>query len=158
MKADILKQGEDNPETTEVDEGLWVNRQDPDSGEILRVWQPNPETSEPDDPSVTELDSIKCLARGIIDGGIRVAGTTERFSEIYDADDYVKLWFSAGVILTRRDRVTNIRTSKGIIAWREEEKEGSPPTVFGVLGVTPVMDPFGNHIENVALLERIETQ
>lgn len=158
MWADVLRQGGDDPSTT-PDEGSWVNNQDPDSGEIIRVWEPNTETQDdPDTPEIEGLETFRCVARGIVDGGIRVAGTTERFSEIYDADDYVRIQFGTNITIGRRDRITNIRNSDGIILWREEDAPNSPPTVFGVVGVTPIVDPFGRHTENMALLERVETQ
>lgn len=158
MKADILRQGSGTPVNPSDQGREWVNQQDPESGEIIRVWQPgvdNPETPE-DEAAV--LESFSCLARGIIDGGIRVAGTTERFSELYENVDYVRIWFPANVKISKRDRVTNIRSADGTIIWREEEEVDSPPSVFSVTGVTPIVDPFGRHIENMALLERSEIQ
>lgn len=158
MRADILNQGKDNPDTPDVDESQGEYRQDPDSGEIIRVWETNTgpgEISPIDTDGV--LSSFRCLARGIVDGGIRVAGTTERFSDMYEAADYVRIWFPSNVKLTRRDRITNIRDPRGNILWLEEENENSP-TIFGVVGITPLIDPFGKHIESMALLERAEAQ
>lgn len=157
MKADILRQGQENTATPET--GDWITTQDTDSGELIRVWQPNTQ----DDPNTPQneaavLDTFRCLARGIVDGGIRVAGTTERFSELYDAVDYVRIWFPANTKISRRDRITNIRDPRGNILWREEERSDNAPTIFNVVGVTPVIDPFGKHVESVALLERVETQ
>jgi hypothetical protein len=71
------------------------------------------------------------------------------------------MFFPAGYRITKRDRVTNIRNARGQIIWKEEEMENEgvyKSTTFDVLGVTPVLDPFGNHIENYALLERAEVQ
>lgn len=161
MRADILKATKASEYVPPVDpddgEGTWITTQDPDSGEIIREWKPgtgdNPETVE-----YEGLKSFKCLARGIVDGGIRVAGTTERFSETYDNADFVQMWFPAGVNITRRDRITNIRDPRGNILWREEERMDQAPTVFSVVGVTPLIDPFGRHTESKALLERAEGQ
>lgn len=155
MKADVLRQTNlDNPDTPE-DEGAWVTHQDPDSGEIYREWESN----TPDDPDTpedesTNLEGFKCLARGVPQAGVKAS---EQFSEVYNAADFVRINYPASVKLTRRDRVTNIRSSDGFVIWLEEE-HGDAPTVFSVTGVTPVIDPFGKHIENVALLERIQTQ
>lgn len=161
MSADVLRQGAelpDDPDTEEVEEGRWVSAQDPDSGEIIRVWQKNPEThKDPDDPAPA-LETFKCVARGIVDGGIRVAGTTERFGEMYSNIDYIKVTFPASVKISKRDRITNVRDAAGNIIWREEEIKGSPPTVFNVNGVTPILDPFGRMIEQFALCERAERQ
>lgn len=158
MKADILKSGTVIDNDPATPEGEWVLKHDPDSNEIIRVWVPagdNPDTPEVEN---NVLKSFKCLARGIVDGGIRVAGTTERLSEIYEAADYVRIWFPPKTPITRRDRITNIRDPKGNVIWREEERLDNAPTVFSVVGVTPLIDPFGKHMESMALLERVETQ
>lgn len=159
MKADILRQGTettDDPSTPDTNEGgQWVVSQDPDSGELIRVWQPAED--DPETPEVEgQLESFSCLARGIMEGGIRVAGTTERFGETYDAVDYIKIWFSPRVHLSRRDRITNVRDKRGNVIWMEEET--GKPTVFSVTGVIPIIDPFGKHTESTALLERVESQ
>lgn len=165
MKADILRSTrtgitEDDAVTPEDEGGQWVNIQDPDTGEIIREWQKNPKVEPVDDDGepTPPLESFNCLARGIVDGGIRVAGTTERFSELYDGVDYVRIWYPKSVVLNRRDRITNIRDARGNIIWSENERGDGAPTVFNVTGFTPVVDPFGRHIENSSLLERIEVQ
>lgn len=162
MRADILRQDYTVPVDPEEPTGEWTYVQDPESGEFVRVWQSNPPSDNPDTPDVNEgevaLVTFKCEARGIIDGGIRVAGTTERFDKLYENIDFVKITFPANVRLTKRDRVTNIRNNRGEIIWKEEELPSSPPTVFDVMGVTPIVDPFGKHIESFALLERSQLQ
>ena len=131
MKADILRQGTpspDGPVNPTDQDGEWVMKQDPETGEIIRVWQPadgGAGTTTPTD-NVT-LESIDCIARGIVDGGIRVAGTTERFGDLYENVDYVSMTVPASVRISKRDRVTNIRNRSGIILWREEEQPSSPP-------------------------------
>lgn len=162
MSADILRQGRmDEGEFNPSDEaGEWVSQQDPDFGEIIRVWQPNTQ-DDPDTPDVNEsatLETFPCIARGIIDGGIRVAGTTERIGELYEAVDYVRIQFPANVKISRRDQVTNIRDVEGNIIWREEERDDRAPTIFSVNGVIPIPDPFGRLQEYSVLLERVETQ
>lgn len=158
MKADILLPTSGSGEV--IDEpNEWILTQDPDSGEIIRGYRApvdNPATPTEDESAL--LGTFKCMARGIVDGGIRVAGTTETFTEIYDNVDYVRIWFPASVILTKRHQVTNIRDGKGNIIWREEEIPGAPPTIFNVKGVTPMPTPFGKLGEKVAMLERADRQ
>jgi hypothetical protein len=164
MLATVLKQGEHIPDPIDPSAyGEWVNEQDPLTGEIVRVWVPFPD--DPDTPEVDEgvkFGQIKCLARGIVDGGIRVAGTTERFGDTYENIDFVKLWTPPKVMLTKRDRVTNIRNCKGQIFWVDEEFDDHDPdtppkaTVFNVNGVTPLFDAFNKHVENFVLLERVD--
>jgi hypothetical protein len=159
MTATVLTQDElvidsTNPDGSVV--GHWENKQDPETGEIVRVWIV--EDTDPVTPGVQEK-KVKCIVRGILDGGIRVAGTTERYTPqgILESVDFVKMQFPASVIITKRDRVTNIANRKGIIIWREEEFDNAP-TVFDVQGVTPVVDPFGTLVEWTALLQRSEVQ
>ena len=153
LLADVRRQGYPDEENIDVGEGGFHRvTQDPITKEILREWVP-----------VVEEDkafSVKCDVRGIIDGGIRVAGTTERFdNRIYNNVDFAHMFTGANVVISKRDRVTNVRNAKsGNIIWVEEELnmvDGNfPPTVFGVLGVTPITDAWGNHIENKILLQR----
>lgn len=147
--------------------GTWHNSQDPLTGEIVRVWEPitNPWPGQDgipgnaDDIEVSPV--IQCIARGIVDGGIRVAGTTERFGDSYENIDYVKMWVPAGVRISKRDRVTNIRDPRGNIQWRDEEfadptnpTDVARATVFDVNGVTPLFNAFNRHTESFVLLQR----
>lgn len=167
MKADVLRQGKSQTDTTPDpidDYGVWVEDQDPLTHEIVRVWKPTEIT--PDDPATPDVNeqsffSVPCLARGIIDGGIRVAGTTERWGELYENVDYTRFSFPAKYVITKRDRITNIRNNQGQILWKDEETDPFAEsiwraTVFDVLGVTPVIDPFGRHTHNVAMLQKAE--
>lgn len=146
--------------------GEWVNSQDPLTGQIVKIWKPYEEEQTPDpgtDGGIIDIGTIDCIARGIVDGGIRVAGTTEWFgNEDYKNIDFVKMWVPANVFVSKRDRVTNIRDAKGRIRWVDEEfsdprlTEVPKATVFNVNGVTPLFDAFNNVVENFVLLERAE--
>lgn len=160
MKADVLRQS-DNPKSVvdPTSSGVWVDRQDPLSGEIVRIWEPVT-TDDPATPDV-EVKTIKCMVRGIIGGGVRAAGTTESFDKDYQNIEFVRMTFPTNYVITKRDRITNIRNSKKQIVWKEEENPQLGlyrATVFDVLGVTPVLDPFGLVVENIALMERAEIQ
>jgi hypothetical protein len=99
------------------------------------------------------------MVRGVIVGGVRAAGTTEIFDPkgVYENIDFVKMNFPADVVITKRDRITNVTGPDGNVIWKEEEFSGAA-TVFDVLGVTPVIDPFGMLVENFALLQRAGVQ
>ena len=171
MSATVLHQNQDyKPEgDINLDEfGTWERSQDPLTHEIIRVWKPFV-SGIPANPSgstdrVTIYDTIPCIARGIVDGGIRVAGTTERFGEAYENIDYVKLWVPANVILSKRDRVTNIRDPRGNIVWLDEEftdpaiDPNPRATVFDVNGVTPLFNAFNRHTESYVMLQRSTTR
>lgn len=161
MRATILR-----PSDSEIMEyadpglaGHWVERQDPLTGEIVRVWEQvkedNPDTPEND----VEVNEIWCMARGIVDGGIRAAATTESFRDIYKNIDIINMWVPKKYLITKRDRVTNIRTKDGTILWRDEEFEEDGQvraTVFNVNGVIPVLEPFNRQLDQFCLLERAE--
>lgn len=146
--------------------GDYVNQQDALTGEIVRVWQEHPNVYPGNDgipntdDDVTIMHNIPCIARGIVDGGIRVAGTTERFGDSYENIDFVKMWVPASVRISKRDRVTNIRDPRGSIQWRDEEYADphSPTparaTVFDVNGVTPLFNAFNRMTEQFVLLQR----
>lgn len=166
MQATLLHQNDDYVPTPggggiELDDyGTWENSQDPLTGEIVRVWKPFPDNPVTPVNEAVTFGEIACVARGIVDGGIRVAGTTERFGDTYENIDFVKLWVPGGVQISKRDRVTNIRDPRGNIIWRDEEfadpATGVPAraTVFNVNGVTPLFNAFNRHTESFVLLER----
>lgn len=137
--------------------GDWSTYQDEISGDILNDWLPpddDPDTTDVDE-SASTFRTVPCIARGIVDGGIRVAGTTERFGDTYENIDYVKMWVPANIAISKRDRVTNIRDKAGgTVIWKDEESTGAA-TVFNVNGVTPLFDAFNRHVENFVLLEKV---
>lgn len=163
MKCDIIKPL-GAPETvipgvppTEL--GVWQYQQNEDSGALERVWIDLPTT--PVDESTFEpgiIRGVPVLAHGIADGGIRVAGTTERYAAVLDQVDFVQATFPAGTNITSRDVVTNIRNKWGEIIWKEEQMQGQPATTFEVTGVIPTTDPFGHIMDYHVLLKRSEVQ
>lgn len=155
MKATVLSQGSYGSDSV-TEAGYFTDRQNPLTFEIERVWVPldsDPVTGG------TQPYEFDCVVRGIVDGGIRVAGTTERLtpSGTIESADYARMQFPPNVPISKRDRIYNVKDSNGVLAWKEEEYNGAA-TVFDVLGVTPIFDPFNNHIENHALLQRADVQ
>lgn len=154
MRATVLKAA-GSPEVS--DTGRWQIIQNPDSGAIEKFWiidDPSTSTYEGD----AALASVPVLARGVLNAGLRSAGDTESFDTIYENVSWVKMQFPAGFNITQRDRVTNIRDRDGNAIWKETDIDGSPPTQFNVMGITPVINQFGKATEYVALLKRAEVQ
>lgn len=149
MTATVLRQYVDNNEAT----GHYEVYQDPESGEIIRKWI----ETDPDDPDAVAL-IIPCSARPIVNSGMKGAGTTEEWGERYVDVDWIKMSFPAHIILSNRDRITDIKSRAGVVVWKEEQIGDAIATVFDIVGISPVTDPFGNHIENLALLRRAEVQ
>lgn len=111
-----------------------------DSGALDRAW------------TLAET-GVPGMARGIQGQGVRVVGSTERWSDTYSDVEVVKL--RTQFFLTKRDRVTNIRAHGGEIAWKEDSNTA---TKFEVLGSTPVLDPWGSIVEYDIMLQRAENQ
>lgn len=148
--------------------GDWVSNQDPLTGEIVRVWQEHARYSGPDNLYHTDDDivvsrNVPCLARGVVDGGVRSGGNTEMFGAAYESIEYVRMWVPASVRISKRDRVTNIKDPQGRIIWNDEEftdpfdpNDIPKATVFNVNGVTPLLDAFNNVKEQFIVLQRAQ--
>lgn len=148
--------------------GDWVNDQDPLTGEIVRIWKEHARFSgndglfnTPDDVIVDR--KVPCLARGVVDGGVRSGGNIEMFGAAYESIEYVRMWVPGNVRISKRDRVTNIRDPRGRIIWNDEEftdpldpNDIPRATVFNVNGVTPLLDPFNNVKEQFVMLQRAQ--
>ena len=163
MTALVLTPGaSDGDPSTGSENGKYDYVQDPISGSFEKVWIPAlPEENGNTDPTKGPMAGrrVACSARAILEGGIRVTATTERYSTrgTLETADYIDFEFPTSEVITRRDRITDIRDSKGNLIWIEEESTDRP-TVFEVTGVTPVTDPFGVHINNFSLLQRAQNQ
>lgn len=157
MKADVLRQWDTTNAPTTA--GYWTSRQDPITLEILRVWVPVDTDTV---TAGTQTWSINCEARPITSSGIRALGSAENWGMLYESEEYITLKFSSGDVLSKRDRITNVRNAAGKVIWVEEEAPmvsgAFKPTIFDVKGIVPLIDPFGNHIESMAVLERSDIQ
>lgn len=139
-----------------VEGGEWHWVQNEESGALEQVWRDNYETM--DVVEGVSYRDIPLFAEGILDGGIRVAGTTERFGKEYENVDFVKAVFGPKAPISKRSKVTNIRMGRtGEVLWKEEEMSFAPPTTFDVMGVTPVLF-LSKLVEKSVLLSRSEVQ
>ncbi len=161
MLCDILRPA-GSPTVTRNNEptGTWKWVQDPDSFAIDKKWVPdNPATMQNETYQGSTVFDVPCLARGITNTGLQGAGTTEKFSELYQNLDWIRVSLPSSTFITKRDRITNIRSKKtGQVIWKEEEIDDFPPTVFDVMGAVPSFDPFGNVMDIGVLLQRSEVQ
>lgn len=154
MLLDIIKISS-SPEAN-VGTGKWTYVQDPDSGAIQRQWVDDDPNTVPVEGTVVK--DVPCLARGILGSGIKGVGSTESFDTVYMNVDWVRVSVPASTSITKRDRVTRIRDADGNVIWKESEVDGTPATVFNVMGITPVPGPFGVAMEYSVLLKRAEVQ
>lgn len=140
--------------------GHWTTEQDEISGDITRVWVEDvgtPVLPGRDFTVGADRFDIECSARGFPEVGFRSSANTESFDGgRYLPMEMIQMIYPAKYILNRRQFVTNIRGKNRKILWVEEET--GLPTVFEVQGVTPTFDPFGTHIDNLAVLKRAPIQ
>lgn len=154
MFLDILKPSS-SPEAN-PGSGKWTYTQDPVSGAVERQWVD-------DDPNTSQVEgnvvkNVPCMARGILGSGIKGVGTTESFDKLYENIEWIKVNVPADCGITQRDRITRIRDKNGSILWKESEQDGNPATVFNVMGITPIPNPFGAVLEYQILAKRAAVQ
>jgi len=138
--------------------------QDPDTGGITRVWV--------EDSAVAATEAVRtpvgsqtaqssfempCAARGFTELGFRSSANNQTFEDgVYRATEVIQITFPMTYNLARNQLITNIRGRDKQPLWVEEET--GQPTIFEVQGVTPTFDPFGRHVNNIAVLNRSVNQ
>ena len=117
--------------------------QDPDTGAIVREW--------------TYYKTVSCHAKGVISNSATTRSSDKQiFSNKYANDQIIQVRTLEK--LTAREKVTNIRDTHGNVIWNEINFPTETPTVFEVMGTTPVTDPFGSVIAYNSSMKRSENQ
>lgn len=117
--------------------------QDPDTGAIKREWNYH--------------RTVNCHAKGVISNSATTRSSDKQiFSNKYLNDQIIQVRTSEK--LTIREKVTNIRDKHGNVIWSEINFPTETPTVFEVIGTTPVTDPFGTVIAYNSSMKRSENQ
>jgi hypothetical protein len=117
--------------------------QDTDTGAIVREWN--------------YYKTVACHVKGVISNSATTRSSDKQiFSNKYLNDQVVQVRTIEK--LTIREKVTNIRDSQGNTIWSEINYPNETPTVFEVMGTTPVTDPFGRVIGYNSSMKRSENQ
>ena len=117
--------------------------QDPDTGAIKRDWQ--------------FYKTVDCHAKGVISNSATTRSSDKQvFGNKYMNDQIIQVRTIER--LTMREKITNVRDSAGNPIWTEINYPTETPTVFEVVGVTPVTDPFGIVIAYNSSMKRSENQ
>lgn len=128
MKMDIYRQYE---------------AQDTDTGAIKKEWN--------------YVRTIPCSAKGIISNSSSSrSGDKQVIGNKYLNEQYLEVRTLER--LTSRDKIYNITDQFGKTIWKEINFPTETPTVFEVIGTTPITDPFGNIIAYNSSLKRSENQ
>ena len=128
MKADVYKQ---------------IDSQDQNTGAIKKEWM--------------FYKTIDCHAKGIVSNSGTARGIDKQnFDNRYSNEQIIQLRTSVKINL--REKITNICDSENKVIWTELNFPTESPTVFEVIGITPIMEPFGSVIGYNAILKRSENQ
>lgn len=128
MKMDIYRQ---------------LDKQDVNSGALVKEW--------------VYYKTVDCSAKGVISNSSSTrTNSIQSFGTKYNYEEILQVRTSGR--LTFREKVTNIRDSKGNPIWVELNYPSDTPTVFEVIGSTPVTDGFGNIVAYNSVIKRSENQ
>ena len=128
MKLDVYKQ---------------FDAQDIETGSIVKEW--------------VYYKTLDCHAKGIVSNSATTRSSdTQIFSNKYVNDQVVQIRTSEK--LTLREKITNIRDAQGNCIWTELNFPTDTPTVFEVVGTTPLTDPFGRVLGYNSTTKRSENQ
>jgi hypothetical protein len=117
--------------------------QDPDTGALKKEWSYH--------------RTVPCHAKGIISNSATTRSSDKQvFSNKYVNDQTIQVRTSEK--LTIREKITNICDSSGNPIWVELNYPTDTPTVFEVVGTTPITDPFGKVIGYNSTVSRSENQ
>jgi len=117
--------------------------QDPDTGALKKEW--------------IYYKTIDCSAKGVISNSSSTrTNSIQSYGNKYTNEEILQVRTAAR--LTYREKVTNIRDSKNNAIWVELNYPTETPTVFEIIGSTPVTDGFGNVIAYNSVIKRSENQ
>lgn len=120
-----------------------LDAQDTETGSIVKEW--------------VYYKSLDCHAKGIVSNSVTTRSSDNQiFSNKYVNDQMIQVRTSEK--LTIREKITNIRDSSGNYIWTELNFPTETPTVFEVVGTTPLTDPFGRVLGYNSSMKRSENQ
>lgn len=120
-----------------------LDTQNQDTGAIVKEWQ--------------YYKTVDCHAKGVISNSATTRSSDKQiFNNKYINDQIIQI--RTDERLTVREKITNIRDSNNNYIWVELDFPSDTPTVFEVMGTTPITDPFGRVIGYNSSLKRSENQ
>jgi len=116
--------------------------QDQDTGAIKKEW--------------LYSKTVACYAKGVITSSGARSSDVQTISNRYTNKQDIEIRTEARVTL--RDKITNIRDSSDNVIWAELNYPTETPTVFELIGTTPITDPFGGILGYNCSARRSENQ
>ena len=117
--------------------------QDENTGAIKREWNYS--------------TTIDCHVKAVIGNSTSVRGSDQQVLNTKYKNEQT-LQIRTINKLSLRQKITNIRNKNGQYLWTELDYPSDTPTVFEIVGTTPIMDPFGNLIGYSSSAKRSENQ
>jgi hypothetical protein len=120
-----------------------VDSQDENTGAITKEW--------------IYYKTMDCHAKGVISNSATTRSSDRQtFTNRYVNEQMVQI--RTVERLTHREKISNIRDYKNNVIWVELNYPNDTPTVFEVIGTTPITDPFGNTLGYNTTVKRSENQ
>jgi hypothetical protein len=121
------------------------NTQNPTTGSIERHWE--------------YLKTVRCLIEPAKSSGASTRADGKEFSNgPIGYKESLQLRGKFISQLSKRWRITNIRSSDNQIIFNQNDLNSNPPTIFEVFSCHPMTDPFGRLSHYDVTLERVNVQ
>lgn len=119
------------------------DKQDPETGSINKEWN--------------YYKTIDCSAKGVVSNSTSTrSNDRQQISNRYSLEQFIQLRTSEKINV--RHKITNIRNKDDVYIWTELDYPTETPTVFEVVGMTPISDPFGVSMGYNITAKRSENQ
>jgi hypothetical protein len=116
--------------------------QNPETGAIKKEWMYS--------------RTVPCYAKGIITNSSTRSADKQTIGNTYVNQQIIEIRTEERI--TVREKVTNIRDNSDRVIWTELNYPTETPTVFELVGTTPITDPFGGTLGFNCLARRSENQ
>jgi hypothetical protein len=117
--------------------------QDIATGSLKKEWQFN--------------RTMQCSAKGTISNtSVGRSGEKQTFSNKYANEQTLQIRTTDK--LSFNEKLTNIRSLDDTVIWEEINFPDNTPTVFEVIGITPITEPLGGVIGYNTTVKRSENQ
>lgn len=100
--------------------------------------------------------TINCHAKGVISNSATRKTDAQSFGNTYENTQMLEI--RTNDKLTIKEKITNIKDKDGNFIWTELNAPYDTPTVFEVIGTTPITDPFGTTLAFNSTVKRSENQ
>jgi hypothetical protein len=122
---------------------LQLDTQDENTGSIKKEW--------------IFTRTVTCYAKGVVSNSASSRrGDNQALDNKYTNTQKIEIRTPEQI--TYREKVTNIRDMNGNVIWKEINYPNNTPTVFEIIGSTPITDPFGNVLAYNSVAKRSENQ